>query len=302
MAWLLALAPASCAHADAVLEGREALQRGDYAEARRQLSEAVDDHPDDPSLWRDLARAHMRDGALPEARMAIARADDLRPGHPATVLLRAQVRMNQGDRAGARKDALWVADHARRPRALQEVAVLFVRLGMADEAMAAARAAVDRSDGAAAAYTNLAVLAVEARRLDVAAAAFAEGRALHPEDIALAEAEAAFLLSTGQLSRARTTYEALLPHHPRPALIHLAIALLAHEARDLDAALEHSEQAVALAGHQRPDVHYTHVVILRDRGDLEHARRAVRRGQRKFPGHPGLSKLAEELRGALAEP
>ncbi len=286
-----ALLCAGCSHASAAERGRQALVRGDYPEARRQLVEATRKAPDDGTLWSDLARAHFRDGALPEARLAIARAIELLGETPGAVLLRAQIRMGQGDRVGARSDAHFVAARAERPRELEEVAILLLRLGDDDAALNAAREAVERSGGEAAAYTNLAVLAVEARRVDVARQAFADGRRRHPDDLPLAEAEAAFLVATGRFAEARTAYRGLLPVHPRPALVHQALALLAHGMGDLPDALEHSRQAVALVGHERADVHYTHVVVLRDLGRIDEAREALRKARRRFPGDEDLQRL-----------
>ena len=203
--------------------------------------------------------------------------------------------MAQADRAGAHKDAGWVAQRTKVPRELQEVAVLFVRLGEADPAIAALRKAVKASGGEAAAYTNLAVLATELRKLDVAAKAFAEGTREHPKDVPLAQAYAAFLVQVGELDKARKVYASMLPRHPEPGLIHLAIALLAHEAGALQDAKRHAAQAVELSGHERADVHYTYVIVLRDAGDQAEAKKALRRALRRFPGHEKLVGLQASL-------
>lgn len=289
----LTLAPGCLDHA---ARGREALSRGDYPGAQRLLERAVAEHPEEAGLWRDLARTHLRLGAPHDARAAIDEAARLAPDDPAIVLLRGQIRMALRDRDGARDDALWVLERARAPARLQELAILFVRLGMADEALRAASIAVERSGGDAAAYNNLAVLAVEARRLDVARSALAEGRARHPEDVALAEAEAAFFVQRGELKRALAAYRELLPRHPEPGLVHLALALLAHAVGDLDAAVDDARAAVEHLGLERADVHVTYVIVLRDRGLHAEARAHLRRARRRFPHHGELAGLEATLK------
>jgi len=284
----------ACATGPAEL-GRDALARGDEAEARRQLARATERAPDDATLWRDLARAHFRMGDLEGARAAIGEASRRSPEDPSIVLLRGQIRLALGDRDGAGTDGRWVLSRLRSARAYEELAVLFVRLGDARSALAAGRKAVESSGGAADAYTNLAVVAVELRRFDAAAAAFADGRARHPRNVPLREAEAAFLLARGDLRGAFAAYEALLPLHRHPGLVHLGMALVAHELGDLDAALGHARAAVQLEGEARADVHYTHAVVLRDRGDVEGARQVVRRARRRFAGDPDLLRLSTEL-------
>jgi Flp pilus assembly protein TadD len=285
-----------CARQAAEL-GREALARGDESEARRQLMRALDHAPEDPTLWRDLAKAHLRMGDPAGAALAIAEAAKRAPKDPSIVLLRGQIRVATGDRKGAAADARWVLGRLRHPGALEELAVLFVRLGDAPRALAAGRAAIEASGGAADAYTNLAVLAVELRDPKAAARAFAEGRERHPKNVALREAEAAFLVTRGDLRGALAAYQALLPLHRRPGLVHLGMALLAHELGDLDAALVHARAAVQLEGAERADVHYTHAVVLRDRGQVEEARRVVRRALERFAGDDDLARLDVELRG-----
>lgn len=291
----LAVGP-GCARQAAEL-GREALARGDEAEARRQLARAIEGAPADPTLWRDLAKAQLRLGDPEGARRSITEAAARAPADPGIVLLRAQIRLAAGDRAGAAVDGKWVLTRLRRAGPLEELAVLFVRLGDAPRALAAGRAAVDASHGAADAYTNLAVLAVELRDAKAAARAFAEGRERHPKNVGLREAEAAFLVSRGDLRGALAAYQAMLPLHRRPGLVHLGMALLAHELGDLDAALVHARAAVELEGAARPDVHYTHAVVLRDRGEVEEARRVVRRALERFAGDDDLARLDAELRG-----
>jgi tetratricopeptide (TPR) repeat protein len=291
---VVALALGGCARQAADL-GREALARGDEAEARRQLARAIEHAPDDATLWRDLARAHLRMGDPEAARAAITRAAARAPEDPSVVLLRGQIRVATSDRAGAAADARWVLSRLRSAGALEELAVLFVRLGDAPSALAAGRAAVEASGFAADAYTNLAVLAVELRDFRAAARAFDEGRDRHPRNVPLREAEAAFLLSRGDLRGALAAYDALLPLHRRPGLVHLGMALVAHELGDLDAALGHARAAVKLEGEARPDVHYTHAIVLRDRGELDEARRVVRRARARFAGDDALARLEAEL-------
>ncbi len=285
-----------CARQAAEL-GRDALARGDEAEARRQLARAIEAEPGDATLWRDLAKAHLRMGDPPAAHRAIVQASARAPKDPSIVLLRAQIRLAAGDRPGAAADGKWVLGKLRSAGALEELAVLFVRLGDAPRALAAGRAAIEASGGAADAYTNLAVLAVELRDPNAAARAFAEGRERHPKNVGLREAEAAFLVGKGDLKGALAAYQALLPLHRRPGLVHLGMALLAHELGDLDAALRHARAAVELEGDERPDVHYTHAVVLRDRGDVDGARRVVRRALERFAGDEALARLDLELRG-----
>lgn len=289
---VLAMA-AGCATADAAAQGRTELAQGDYAAARRSLTVAASHETEDPTLWRDLARAHLRAGAVADAQTAIDRAAALAPSDPAVVLLRGQIRMAAGDRPGALRDASYAAQRARAPRRLQETAILLLRLGQPDAALEAAGRAVERSGAEASAYTNLAVLAVEARRPAAARRALEQGRARHPTDVPLAEAHAAFLIQTGRLAEARGVYAKILPLHPRPGLVHQALALLAHGTGDLDAARRHAVAAVDALGAQRPAVHYTLVVVLRDRGERDEADRRLRRALRRFPHDPDLRRLNE---------
>jgi len=282
-----------CAH-DPAAAGRAALVRGDDRLAIRELQQALG-RRDDAMLWRDLARAYQRNGELEAAHTAIVEAATRAPEDPTVVLIRAQLRLARGDREGSVRDATWLLGRLRDPGELERLAVVFVRLGRADAALDAAGRAVERSGGAADAYVNYAVLAVELRRLDAAAAALREGRARHRGHVALAEAEAALLLQRGDLASARAAYLALLPRHDRPGLVHLALALVDHELGDLDSALVHAQAAVAAEGSGRADVHYTLCVVLRDLGRDDEARNQLRRARRRFGGDDGLLALQASL-------
>jgi tetratricopeptide (TPR) repeat protein len=290
---LLAAIATGCAH-DPATQGREALARGDDRQAVRQLELALrtDDHA---TLWRDLARAHQHAGDLEAAHAAIVEAAERAPEDPSIVLVRAQLRLARDDRDGAARDAGWLLDRLKDAGDLERLAVVFVRLGRADAAIAAGRRAVERSGGAADAYVNLAVLSVEMRRIDVAAGVLREGRARHPDHLALAESEAALLLARGDSSAARAAYLAMLPRHGRPGLVHLALALIEHELGDLDAALVHARAAVEAEGETRADVHYTLCVVLHDLGRDDEARAQLRRARRRFSAHDGLLALESTL-------
>ncbi len=290
LATILAVA---CATTDPAIRGREALARGDDLEATRLLQQAAENRPDDPMVWRDLARAYMRAGLLQPARLAVAKSIDL-DRSPETGLLQAQIRMGLGDRDGARTDLGWAGPGLRKPARLQEAAVLQLRLGHVDGALAAAWRAVERSGGEAAAYANVAVLATEGRRPQEAERALDEGLGRHPKDVRLLQTQGALLTSQGRVDEAIHVYRTLLPLHPEPALIHQALALLLHATGDLTAAQPHADAAVAAVGHLRADVHYTRVVILRDRGKREEAARTLAKARRKFPGDEGLRGLVVE--------
>lgn len=292
---LLGTAVGGCSAAHPYERGQEAMARGDHAEAVRQLTRATERDPDSAAAWRALARAHFRSGNLSRARLAIARSDELQPEMPQTILLRAQIQTNQGERSGAQLDASWVAQRTRDPRMLQEAAIVFARLGESEAALDAGWKAIRFSDGDPAAYANLGVLAVELRRLDQARRAFEAGHRAHPRDVGLGQAYAAFLMSTQQFARAREVYESLLPLHPRPGLVHLALALLTHQAGELTQALSHARAAVRAEGERRADVHYTLGIVLRDLGRLQEARDVLRRGRRRFPADAGLAQLADDL-------
>lgn len=288
-AWLLACAPG---HAE---QGRRAMARGDHGTAIGQLELATREHPDDPSLWRDLARAHMRAIEPQQALAAIERAYAIDPTAPQTVLVRGQARLAVEQHDGAREDAMFVLEHARTARTLQETAILLLRLHEPDPAIAAARRAIELSKHDPTAYANLAVLAAKAGRNDVANEAFVEGRRIHPEHVGLAEAHAAWLIGAGQVAQARDIYRDLLAVHPEPGLIHLAIALLSHSLGEFEDARVHSEAAVAAVGRERADVHYTYVVVLRDVGDLDAARVHLDAARRRFPGDGDLAQLAASM-------
>jgi tetratricopeptide (TPR) repeat protein len=291
---LAALCSSACAPGHAA-RGRQALARGDHGLAIEELARATDEHPDDASLWRDLARAHMRAIEPQQAIEAIERAYAIDPGDAETALVRGQARLAVDRRDGALEDALFVLEHGTTARALQETAILLLRLHEADRAIAAGRRAIELSKHDPTAYANLAVLAAKAGRNDVAGQAFTEGRRIHPEHIGLAEAHAAWLIGRGEVEQARDVYRALLPVHPKPGLIHLAIALLSHSLGDLGDARVHSEAAVAAVGRERADVHYTHIVVLRDTGDLDEARAHLDAARRRFPGDSDLARLAASM-------
>lgn len=282
-----------CAHDSATL-GRAALARGDTRQAVRHLEIALRSD-DDVALWLDLARAQQRAGNVDAAYDAIVEAAERSPEAPSVVLVRAQLRLARSDRQGALGDAVWLAGRLRDAGDLERLAIVLVRLGQADAALDAGRQAVERSGGTADAYANLAVLAVELRRLDLAAGTLREGRARHPRNVPLAETEAALLLTLGDLSAARTAYTDLLERHDRPGLIHLALALIEHELGSLDSALEHARAAVAAEGDSRADVHYTLCVVLHDLGRDPEARAHLRRASRRFSSHEGLQRLNATL-------
>lgn len=269
----LTLALTACAHRRTAELGQAALDRGDDPTAARLLRRAVSEDPNDADAWRDLARAHLRAGEPEPAAVAVDRAAALLPDAPDIRLLRGQIRMNLGDRTGALTDARAVLATGRSAPLLEQAAVLLVRLGEADLALRAASRAVESSGGEASAYGNLAVLAVELRRPRVAERALATGRARHPDDVSLAQTQAAFFLSAGRRLEAAAVYREILPLHPEPGLVHHALALIEHEAGALDRAQAHADAAALALGESRPDVLYTRIVILRDRGEIEEADR-----------------------------
>jgi predicted Zn-dependent protease len=240
----------------------------------------------------------MRRAEIAAAAPAIDRAAALRPDDPTVVQLRGQIRMNGSDRDGAQTDATWMLAHGRTAAQLEQTAVLLVRLGRAHDALAAAARVVELTSGSPAAYGNLAVLAMQVREPAAAERALHDGRARHPDDIELAQTHAAFLLATHRPAQAREIYASLLPRHPQPGIIHQALALLAHEAGDLDAAQRHADAAVQALGDSRASVHYTRVVVLHDRGEREAAAQALERARRRFPADEDLQRLQAELVGA----
>jgi tetratricopeptide (TPR) repeat protein len=270
-----------------------ALDAGDEAAAARELVKAVEVEPDDPELWRDLARTQFRLARHEEAHSSIERSLALDPEAPASVLLRAQIRMALGDREPALADARVALETLHTASRLQELAILFLRLHELESAWTAGQLAIELSDHDPSAYANLAILAAEARADEVARRAFDQGRSLHPHDVGLAQAEAAWLVQRGELARAREAYRSMLATHPSPGLVHLALALLHHQDRQFEPALQHGKAAVEALGAQRADVHYTYVVILLDMGQTEEARAHLVDARRRFPGDAQLSQLAK---------
>lgn len=291
IALALAASVVACAH-DPVELGREALARGDDRGAVRQLGTALRRDDSDATVWRDLARAHQHAGEIEPAYVAIVEAAERAPADPSIVLVRAQLRVAREDREGAANDARWLLGRLKDAGDLERLAIVFVRLGDAERALDAARGAVERSGGAADAYANLAVIAVELRRFEAASIALREGRARHPRNVELAQTHAALMLARGDLVGARKTYVEMLPRHDRPGLLHLAIALIDHERGDLPSALEHARAAVAAEGDGRADVHYTLVVVLRAMGQDDEAHTHLRKALRRFASHDGLQQLA----------
>lgn len=294
IALVLAAACGGCAH-DPVVLGRDALARGDDRGAVRHLQAALRRDDRDATVWRDLARAHQRGGQIEPGYSAITRAAELEPKDPSIVLVRAQLRIAREDREGAASDARWLLGRLKDAGDLERLAIVFVRLGDAEHALDAARGAVERSGGAADAYANLAVIAVELRRFEVASIALREGRTRHPRHVELAQTHAALMLARGDLVGARQTYVEMLPRHERPGLVHLAIALIDHERGELASALVHARAAVQAEGDGRADVHYTLVVVLRAMGSNDEARTQLRKALRRFAADDGLHKLAQTM-------
>jgi len=288
----LALVLFACAAAGAYERGIEAMGRGDEAEAVRQLEQAVREQPERTEGWRELARARLRVGATGPARAAIDRALELAPDDLAALLLRAQIRATAGDLALARADAEVVAARSAAARELEEAAVVLARTGAPAAAIAAARAAVERSGGAAATYTNLAVITAELGMADAAMEAASDGLRRHPDDLGLLQTDAALRLRTGDLAGARRRYEQLIARHPQPGRVHLALALVSFEQGDLVSARNHAARALQLDGQTRADVHATWVVVLRATGEDARARADLAAGLRRFPSDPQLRRLA----------
>jgi tetratricopeptide (TPR) repeat protein len=275
--------------------GRQALARGDDDEAVRQLGMAVAKDPENPLAWRELARARFRRAEHEDAALAIAEAESLRPGDPSIRLLRGQIALGLGDREAALVDGKYAAEHSQRPAELQQAAILLLRLHAPEPAFAAAKRAIDASNHDPTAYTNLAVLAEEAGRSDIAEDALVRGREHAPDHVGLAEAEAAWLTRHERWADARAAYIALLPRHPTPGLVHLALALLFHQDGKFGEALDHAAKAVAELGDTRADVHYTYVVVLADSGDRKAAQKALAQARRRFPADPDLTRLGAML-------
>jgi tetratricopeptide (TPR) repeat protein len=280
--------------------GRAALARGDDAGAARQLERALQDAPDDASLWRDLARAYQRRGDIERAHDAIVEAAMRRPEDPSIVLVRAQLRVARSDRDGAARDAKWLLGRLRDPGSYERLAVVFVRLGDAPRAIEAAREALVLADGSADAHVNLAVIAAQVRRFDVAAKTLADGRRRYPGHVELAQTQAALALAAGDLDGARRIYLELLARHPTPGLVHLALALIEHERGALDAAVGHARAAVDALGEDRVDVHHTLCVVLVDLGRLDEAEGQLARARRRFGHTEELASIARRIAEARA--
>lgn len=296
--WLAVVCLGGCRPTSPADLGRAALARGDEAGAVRQLDRAIAGDPDDASLWRDLARAHQRAGNIERAHDAIVEAAARRPEDPSIVLIRAQLRIARSDREGAARDAAWLLGRFRDPGSCERLAVVFVRLGDGPRAVAAAREALELADGSADAHVNLAVIATQVRRLDVAAATLAEGRRRFPRHVELAQAQAALAVSRGDLDLARRTYIELLAIHTEPGLVHLALALIDHERGALPTALEHAQAAVTAVGTERVDVHYTLCIILIDLARLDDAEANLARAKRRFGRGAELDAVADRIAAA----
>ena len=261
LALLVALAAATAACSGSLARrGRDALDRGDLALASELLTRAAAQTPQDPDIWRDLARAHLRAGHPEVAAPVADEALSLSPTAELR-LLRAQIHMALDERDAARRLVRQAVPDLRAASRLDEAAVLLLRLGEVDAALQAARQAVARSKGAADSYVNLAVLAQQAHRPQVARSAVAEGLARHPADPHLLATDAALLLRAGKLREARDVYLRLLPVHEQPGVVHQALALIEFELGDLAAAERHARAAVATIGRTHPYVRDTLATI-----------------------------------------
>jgi len=276
----------------AAIRGRAAISAGDERTAERELRGAVEIEQQNWELWRDLARAQFRLAKHDTALLSISRALSLAPQAADAMLLRGQIHLARGSRASALEDARHASSTLDRPSQLQECAILLLRLHELDSAMATAQRAVLLSGHDPDAYTNWAVLAAEAGAQRRVESIFAEGRRRHPNDAPLAQAEAAWLVDRGEFTRAKAAYNALLHVHSRPGLVHLALALLYHQEGALNSAHNHAWLAVSLEGHARADVHYTYIVILRDRSQSRAAAKQLKQAKRRFPHDAGLQRLA----------
>ncbi len=294
-AGLAALVAAGCA-GDLERRGRAALARGDVAEAVDLLERAVRRDPDDPELRARLAEAYLRAGRPDEARTEAGRAHRA-SGDPAHLLLRGRAAVAAGDPLAGRRDIVAAVHASRDPALLLAAAAALVRLDAPDDAARAARRAVRAPGAPPAAVTSAVVVLAEAGRPEEAYALALDGIDRHGDHVPLLVAAGALAVRTGHLRTARRIYERLRRIAPHLDAVDQALALVAFELGDLEAARRYARSAVARRGDRDPAVHYTLVVVLEARGEHDAASKALRAALRRFPGDPDLAALAAGHRG-----
>lgn len=118
--------------------------KGQHETALRLIDQVVTAHPDKPEAWGQKARLLAANGKLDEAEEALQKAFDLNPNYPFGLLLRAHLRWEEGEVAGALLLARRAAE-AYSPEALDFLADVYRLISEAEarlNRLVAARAAL----------------------------------------------------------------------------------------------------------------------------------------------------------------
>ncbi|GGD91894.1 hypothetical protein GCM10011515_09500 [Tsuneonella deserti] len=286
--WLAeaAFAPDVAAHGFHML-GRLRLRERDLPGAGQAFDRALQDAPDEPELWVDIARLRYLGGEQAQALQASRTALALGPGNPAALLLRAQLLRDSAGNAAA----LSLIERALKgapedPDLLAEYAATLGEVGRTREMLAAVRRFAEAAPQDRRALYLQAVLAARAGRHDLARSLLQRSgdldRAMPAAIVLLALVD----LENGNPASAAQALDRLLVRQPDNLRVQ---ALLA---RALAAAGNDHELIARFAG--RADSRYLALLVGRAYEHLGERSKAATHLDRAFarPAPPRLVRLA----------
>ena len=144
-----------------------------YETAKARLKAALDIDPKIWEAWHDLGVIYYKDGSDDEAVLAFTKALDVNKGHTPTLLARAEAHRRAGHKKDARADyeaALRGSeeDDPNRRDAAARLASLLRDSGDYDDAVAVLRDTVRLNGASAKIYTELGLIYIQQKRLDLA--------------------------------------------------------------------------------------------------------------------------------------
>lgn len=235
-----------------MLDGRRAMNRGDFEGAARHFRQATDETPDDPRTWLALGRAEMAAERYARARDAFTTVAQLRR-HAA--LPRVLIG-NTWELQRRYDEALLAYRHATEANpesayAFRVMGTRLLRWGRPELARPALERAVELAPEHAETWNALGLARYHSEDLEGAETAFRQGMEIHPEHTGLKLGLAAMLVNARRFEEALTIYAAVLERNPSFAPAHVGRALLLHELGREDEAERAFVEAVRVARDPR---------------------------------------------------
>jgi tetratricopeptide (TPR) repeat protein len=209
--------------------GRDALDRGSYAQAVTLLTRVTDLDPKHKTAWNALGRAYL----------------ELRQTDAAIQMLRKQIEVNAYDLYAYNNLGLAYAQQRRFPEA---------------EAAFRQQLALNPLDGYT--HASLGAMCLEWRKYDAAAAAFEKAIALSPQDATLRVRLGEAYLNLQQHDKAMATFDRAAELDPGPRTWNEIAYRLALNKTDLALALRYAESAVASTAVASRNLSIDHVTAL----------------------------------------